>query len=149
MKRIILVTAIIFSVTSGLFSQTVLDALRYSQLFYQGTARFNSMGGAFTALGGDISSLTQNPGGLGVFRSSEFTITPQLFHINTAASFGGINSDYLYNFNLGQVGLVANFIKNDTETGLVTLNLGYSFNKTNNLYQTILVEGKGTSSMAD
>ena len=30
-----------------------------------------SMGGAFTALGGDISTLSQNPAGIGVFRSSE------------------------------------------------------------------------------
>ena len=37
-----------------------------------------SMGGAFTALGGDISTLSQNPAGIGVFRSSEMSVTPQL-----------------------------------------------------------------------
>ena len=40
-------------------------------MFYGGTARFMSMGGAFTALGGDISTLSQNPAGIGVFRTSE------------------------------------------------------------------------------
>ena len=76
----------------GVIAQNVDDALRYSQIFYGGTARFMSMGGAFTALGGDISSLSQNPAGLGVFRSSELTITPQLFHIKTNAGFNGTSS---------------------------------------------------------
>jgi len=132
-------------------SQNVDDALRYSQIFYGGTARFMSMGGAFTAIGGDISSLSQNPAGIGVFRASEITITPQLFHINSKAGFNGTTtSDYLYNFNLGQIGIVSTLISNNSEKGLITLNLGYSFNKTNNLNQSIRIEGTGTnSSMAD
>jgi hypothetical protein len=151
MKRISLIILIISSLLTGIIAQTVDDALRYSQVFYGGTARFMSMGGAFTALGADISSLSQNPAGLGVFRSSEFTITPQLFHINTSAGFNDkITSDYLYNFNLNQVGIVSNLISNSNETGLITLNLGYSFNKTNNLNQSMLIQGVGTtSSMAD
>ena len=131
-------------------AQNVDDALRYSQSFYGGTARFMSMGGAFTALGGDISSLSQNPAGLGVFRSSELTITPQLFQTKTTAGFNGNYSDKLYNFNLNQAGIVSNLISNNNETGLITLNIGYSFNKTNNLNQTILIRGvSNSSSMAD
>jgi hypothetical protein len=131
-------------------AQNVDDALRYSQIFYGGTARFMSMGGAFTALGGDMSSLSQNPAGLGVFRVSEFTITPQLFHINTSARYNGNASDYLYNFNLNQAGIVSNIISNSGETGLLSLNFGYSFNKTNNLNQNIWIQGIGNkSSMAD
>jgi hypothetical protein len=78
MKRISFVILILLCASAGIFAQNVDDALRYSQIFYGGTTRFTSMGGAFTAVGGDISSLSQNPAGLGVFRSSEFTITPQL-----------------------------------------------------------------------
>ncbi len=135
---------------NGIIAQNVEDALRYSQVFYGGTARFMSMGGAFTALGGDLSSLSQNPAGLGVFRSSELTITPQLFHIKSTAGFKGNTSDYLYNFNLNQIGFVSNIISNENETGLITLNFGYSFNKTNNFNQSIRVQGVSTnSSMAD
>src|SRR5665811_755942 len=107
MKRITLVIIAVFSVLAAATAQNVDDALRYSQVFYGGTARFMSMGGAFTALGGDMSSLSQNPAGLGVYRSSEITVTPQLFRINTLAGFNGITSDYLYNFNLGQIGIVS------------------------------------------
>ena len=136
----------VFSFSALISAQNVDDALRYSRLYYGGTARFMSMGGAFTALGGDISSLSQNPAGLGVFRSSEFTITPQLLHNKVNASFNGISSDYLYNFNLNQGGIVSNLISNSNETGLITLNFGYSFNKTNNLNRSTLIHGEGTTS---
>ncbi|MBE3085421.1 MAG: UPF0164 family protein, partial [Bacteroidetes bacterium] len=99
MKRISLIIIAVLSMFTGIFAQNVDDALRYSQVFYGGTARFMSMGGAFTALGGDMSSLSQNPAGIGVFRSSELTISPQLFHIKSSAGFNGITSDNLYNFN--------------------------------------------------
>lgn len=147
MKKILVILVMLFS-SAGIYAQNVDDALRYSQIFYGGTARFMSMGGAFTALGGDISSLSQNPAGLGVFRSSEFTISPQLFQINTKANFFGTTTDSRYNFNLNQVGLVSNLVSN--ESGLISLNIGYSFNKTNNLNQSINIHGFNTnSSMAD
>jgi hypothetical protein len=150
MKKISFLILALFSIFSGIFAQNVDDALRYSQIFYSGTARFMSMGGAFTALGGDISSLSQNPAGIGVFRSSELTISPQLFHIKTSAGFKGNSSSDLYNFNLGQAGIVSNIISNENESGLITLNIGYSFNKTNNLNQSMLIQGIGSSgSMAD
>jgi len=150
MKKISLLIFAVLSVFTGVTAQNVDDALRYSQIFYGGTARFMSMGGAFTALGGDISSLSQNPAGIGVFRSSELTITPQMAHIKTSAGFNGTSTDYLYNFNLSQAGIVSNIISNNKETGLITLNIGYSFNKTNNLNQSIMIQGvSNTSSMAD
>jgi hypothetical protein len=150
MKRINLTILALLSVFSGLFAQNVDDALRYSQLFYGGTARFMSMGGAFTALGGDMSSLTQNPAGLGVFRASEISISPQLNYIKSTAGFNGTASDYLYDFNLSQIGIVSNMVSHDGTTGLLKLNFGYSFNKTNNYTQTIRIQGVNTnSSMAD
>jgi hypothetical protein len=150
MKRISLIISAAFTLFSGLYAQNVDDALRYSQVFYGGTARFMSMGGAFTALGGDLSSLSQNPAGIGVFRTSEMSVTPQLNYINSTAGFHGNTSDYLYNFNLGQAGFVSNIVSNNTKSGLVKFNFGYSFNKTNNLYQSTRIQGiNNTSSMAD
>jgi hypothetical protein len=146
MKRISLIFIITLLIFPGIYAQKIDDAFRNSQVFYYGTARFMGMGGAFTALGGDLSSLSQNPAGLGLFRSSEVSVTPQLFHIKTSADFDGISSDYLYDFNLSQAGIVANIINNNNTKGLVTLNVGYSFNKTNNLNQNVRIEGISTSS---
>jgi hypothetical protein len=150
MKKISLTLTAAFALFSGLFAQNVDDALRYSQVFYGGTARFMSMGGAFTALGGDMSTLSQNPAGIGVFRTSEISVTPQLDYINSTAGFHGTTSDYLYNFNLSQAGFVSNIMSSHNSTGLVKFNFGYTFNKTNNLHQTTRITGiNNTSSMAD
>ena len=78
MKRLALILAAAFLTFTGVLAQNVDDALRYSQVFYNGTARFMSMGGAFTALGADLSAIRLNPAGTGVFRSSEASLTPQL-----------------------------------------------------------------------
>jgi hypothetical protein len=153
MKKLNLIIGVMLSITTGTFSQNVDDALRYSQVFYNGTARFMSMGGAFTALGGDLSVLSQNPAGLGVFRSSEISISPQLFHYKSLTNFNNNNSqDYLYDFTLSQAGIAINLINKNSETGLINLNFGYSFNRTNNLNQSIVIEGISdnyTRSMAD
>ena len=151
MKRISLLIFALLSMFSAVTAQRIDEALRYSQIYYGGTARFMSMGGAFTALGGDISTLSQNPAGIGIFRASELTITPQLFQIKTTAGFNGVSSsDNIDKFNLPQIGIVLNLISNNNENGLVTLNLGYSFNKTNNFSQSTVIQGvNNSSSMAD
>lgn len=56
-------------------AQSETDAYRLSQTDpLNGSARFQALGGAFAALGGDPSSVTQNPAGIGVFRHSELSI---------------------------------------------------------------------------
>ena len=88
MKRYIFPLTIFLMISCNVFAQSHLDAYRFSQQDYEGTARFTSMGGAFGALGGDFTSLSLNPAGVGVYRSSEFTITPTI-------SYNKVNSDYM------------------------------------------------------
>ncbi|MDE6783368.1 MAG: hypothetical protein K2J17_06575, partial [Paramuribaculum sp.] len=57
------------------FAQTAFDAYQMSRYDLRGTARFMSMAGAFGALGGDLSSLNQNPAGIGVYRKNEIGFT--------------------------------------------------------------------------
>lgn len=52
------------------------DALRYSQYEVYGTGRFTAMNGAFSALGGDFSSIHINPAATGVFRKTDISYTP-------------------------------------------------------------------------
>ena len=49
-------------------AQSAFDLYSISQTDLKGTARFMSMAGAFGALGGDLSTLNQNPGGIGIYR---------------------------------------------------------------------------------
>lgn len=59
-------------------TQTVGDALRFSDFQLRGTARFTATAGALTPFGADLSVLSTNPAGLGWYRNSEFVVTPQL-----------------------------------------------------------------------
>ena len=76
--------------SSMLFSQGVVDALKYSQQDIRGTARYMGMAGAFGALGGDITTLSQNPAGIGVYRNSDIAATidlsNQVSSVNTAGN---------------------------------------------------------------
>ena len=56
-------------------AQSILEAGLFSRQTNIGTARATAMAGAFTALGGEISTTTKNPAGVGVFRNSEVTIS--------------------------------------------------------------------------
>ena len=93
-------------------AQAAVDLANLSQLDLSGTARYMSMGGAFTALGGDLSTLNNNPAGIGVYRSSEVGLTLSLMNRNTETStadvtdkhnktlFRANNFGYVGSFNL-------------------------------------------------
>jgi hypothetical protein len=149
MKRLIFFSLLGLTTISA-FSQTLDDALRYSQTYQSGTARFNALGGAYGALGADFSSLSVNPAGIGVYRSSEFTITP-VFTSNTVKStfLGNKNEDFKYSFNLGNLGMVLNF-NSGSETGWVSSSFGVGYNQTNNFNSSSLIKGiNSSSSIAD
>jgi len=96
--------------SAQVFSQNENDAFRYSVAASGGTARFTGMAGAFGALGGDFSSISVNPGGLGVFRGSEFTITPGLDVNNVDAEYlNNFNYSSTNNFSLSNIGIVMAF----------------------------------------
>ncbi|MDR0420062.1 MAG: hypothetical protein LBH30_01205, partial [Prevotellaceae bacterium] len=93
MKRIlyVAVAVVVLSATKS-FAQDRYDAVRWSQYFYDGTARFSAMGGAFGALGGDFASISVNPAGAGVYRSAEFSLTGSYLGTNTKSAFTGNNT---------------------------------------------------------
>jgi len=101
-----LFTALIILPALG-FSQTDIDALRYSQSSITGSARFTSMAGAFGALGGDFSSIIVNPAGLGIYRKSEFSFSTAFYVNHTTTDFIGRSYDEnKFNFNIPNFGFV-------------------------------------------
>ena len=60
---------------SVIYSQNINDALNYSSNSYQGTARFNSMSGAFGALGGDLSAIAINPASSAILNDGHFSLS--------------------------------------------------------------------------
>jgi hypothetical protein len=89
------------------FAQYASDAFRYSEINQTGTARFQGLGGNHTALGGDASSISGNPAGLGFYTRSEFSISPSLSNYNTKSDYIGTSrTDGKSNVNLSQASLV-------------------------------------------
>lgn len=87
-SRSFLFAAIIGSLSLNAFAQEEADALRYSYLQPQGTARSMGFGGALGSIGADFSALAVNPAGIGLYRSSEIMFTPSL-------KINGVSSDYM------------------------------------------------------
>ena len=82
-------------------AQNFEDIVRFSGTPNNGTARVSAMGGAFTALGGDISAITINPASVGVFRKSEVSFTP---FVNIAKTNARGDSPTKSSFLLGDLG---------------------------------------------
>lgn len=86
-----------------------------------------SMAGAFSALGGDLSAINQNPGGIGVYRSSDLGFTMGLDFNATQTPGWDKETETKFQFNnLGYVGSV----KLDSEV-MPHLNFGITFNRVN------------------
>ncbi|WP_221391832.1 hypothetical protein [Dyadobacter sp. NIV53] len=83
------------------------DAFRYSEINQTGTARFQGLGGNHAALGGDASTISGNPAGLGFYNRSEFSISPAVANINTDSRYiDRLTTDGKSNFNLSNASLV-------------------------------------------
>ena len=108
-------------------AQSPIDAYNLSQSELRGTARFMAMGGAFTALGGDLSTLTQNPAGIGVYRGSEVGITLDLNFLNSKANGTNWSNTHFDVNNFGYVGTY-NF---GGESVMQTFSWGVSYNRLN------------------
>jgi hypothetical protein len=142
MKRLYL-TGVVIALTIGIsMAQNEYDALRYSQYYFGGTARVTSMAGSFGALGGDFSSLSINPAGIGVFRSKEFIISPALSFDHTDAKYLGSSiTDNKAQFALGNLGFVSTQ-KTGSESGFVSFSYGVGYNQLNSFNRNTYMEAR-------
>ncbi|NVN94828.1 MAG: outer membrane protein transport protein [Bacteroidetes bacterium] len=151
MKKIVITIVFAIASISTIFAQNEIDALRYSQIYYGGTARSTAMGGAFGALGADFSSLSQNPAGIGLYKISEFTFSPSFYIGKTESKFmdSPVRDDYKYNINLGNIGFVYTFFKRGNyveEPGFKSAQFGFGINRLNNFNNRMVMEGFNSSS---
>ena len=77
------------SLTWAVGAQNAYDVERMMGNELNGTARFVGMGGAMSALGGDISVIGTNPAGLGIYRSNDVAISFGFNNTATESSFNG------------------------------------------------------------
>lgn len=143
MKRFLTVVTIIMLVPFLNQAQDLADALRYSGFQVQGTARSGGMGNAFGALGGDFTSVSINPAGIGLYRSGELTLTPTFGQTQVESSYlGSKMNDSKYNFSFNNISYVTAInTSNRSETGIISVNVGIGYNRLKDFNSTAIAEG--------
>ena len=139
MKRYIVILMALFIYT-GLFAQGEMDAIRLSSSDLQGTARGQAMGGAFGALGGEVTGIMINPAGLGLYRSSEVNFTMALNSVNLKTDWqNSINQENKVKFNFDNVSYVGYYPTG--YTNFPALNFAFSFNRLKNFNRRYSASG--------
>ena len=127
--------------TASMNAQSLEDVIRYSTPNLNGTARFTAMGGAFGALGGDLSALQVNPASSSVFEHSQIGIS-----MNSGRN--KINSNYYdtgfetssNNFDFDQFGFVF-VLKNSEVSPWSKISFSFDYQKKANFNSVFEAEG--------
>ncbi|MCU0432749.1 MAG: hypothetical protein MUC87_04780 [Bacteroidia bacterium] len=151
MKKIFFAALLLLTGSSALIAQNEIDVLRYSFTGFGGTARFMGMGGAFGAVGGDMSVLSNNPAGLGIYRRNDVTLSPALFNQRVSSTYNGSSSeDVRSNLRVENAGIVfAGRTENKEAKGWQTLSFAITYNRYQSYQANLLMNGNSSTSQLD
>jgi hypothetical protein len=149
-KYLLSVIAIV-AVTQNSFAQYAQDAVRFSTGQTGSTARIKGVGNAGTAIGGDLSSISGNPAGLGFFTHSELSITPEYNDFKANSSY--LNSSKVDTKTTGNLNHAAFVIYQqlqrpkgaDKTKGWLSFNYGGGYSRTANFYENVNYAGTNNS----
>lgn len=134
MRKLFLLAAIAAGLLPAAAQETYENA-RIASSDLNGTARYVGMGGAMEALGADLSVISTNPAGIGLFRSSQARISFGLVSQADAKNFAGEDKTKL---SFDQAGFVYS-----TRTGRSSfLNFGFNYHKSTNFNHILSAAGK-------
>lgn len=140
----------IVATTSTTYAQYATDAIRFGNTNYGSSARFKGMGNAQIGVGGDMSSLSGNPAGLGLFTRSEFSFTPEFNNSTSKADYlNNRTSDSRTKLNVNQAGVVwynPTFRPQgqNTNKGVLSTVFGISYSRNNDYTQQYNYGGNNT-----
>ena len=113
------------------------DALKFGTNNNEGSSRSVAIGGAMSAIGGDVSNINYNPAGIGFFKSSVLSFTPSILWNKADAKF--INSSFQNQkskFNISNIGSVFSF-STKKHSIINNINIGLALSNQNNYNQKI------------
>lgn len=144
MKKIISTVGVLCMLISFGYAQNEEDVLRYSSAQLIGTARYMGLSGAYGAIGADFSSLSGNPAGIGLYKRSDFSITPLLNFANTQSRYNGQSHDESNNnFAFGNAGFVFAFEPADRldRNPFKNFQVGFGINRLRDFNNTVYIQG--------
>ena len=135
MKTRVIILACALLAGASAAAQTVYDATVIAQKDLNGTARFVGMGGAMSALGGDISVMGTNPAGIGIYRSNDVMTTFGYSLSSTEIDNRGttLSADKA-RWNFDNIGAVIS-TKIGNVTPLRYVNFGFNYHKAKSFYR--------------
>ena len=139
MKKIIFVLLAVLSL-GNIAAQNSYDVTRFTNSDLTGTARFVGMGGAMSALGTDVSVISTNPAGIGLYRCNDFVATMGLHTIENKSNFIGneLKNDKT-SFAIDNLGLV---ISNETGSENVKfVNMAFNYRHRNSFKNNMEIAG--------
>lgn len=142
MKKVFLLPIFIFGCSGMVFSQTIYEAANLLDNDLNGTARYVGMGGAMNALGGDISVISSNPAGIGIYRSNDIVFS---MGTNTAVSSmtGNKSKNTMFSFDNAGFVYAMDFGKKNP---VRFVNLAFNYKKRKNFNNTYFGQwGDGNS----
>ena len=123
-------------------AQNITDVLRYSIEDTQGTARYQGMGGAFGALGGDLSALGTNPAGSAVFNHGLLSISGSHYiRDNDASYFNNTRGTIDNSIDINQLGGVLVFNSTKEDAGWNRIALAFNYDLVQNFEDRFSVAG--------
>jgi len=132
-----------------MIAQTEVDALKYIQTDINGTARYMGMAGAFGALGGDASSIKDNPAGLGIYRKSEISGSMNVMMQNSTSNWNAKSAYgdmYKSGFNNFSLVFASSSWGNDSKTsGLLNSNWSFGYNRLKSFNKTANIKSDATN----
>ena len=126
-------------------SQTFNDVTVFLSEELNGSARYNSMAGAFGALGGDLTAVSMNPAGSSVFLHSEFGGT--LNYNNSAIEssyFGSTLNREDNNLKFDQIGAMFVFNNTNPESSWTRLATGINSHRISKFDYKAAVSGRNS-----
>ena len=138
MKRFLYMILLILPLTASTQNMYNMSALFDNAP--SGSARFLSMGGSMSALGGDVSVMGTNPAGTAIYRSSDFNLTGMVGVVDNKTLLGGKRAIANYTgTNINNAGFVLAF---DVDASPVKfVNFGVDFRRKANVGGNLSVKG--------
>lgn len=133
MKKELYIAAFALAVVLPVTAQDTYESARLLGSDLNGTARYVGMGGAMEALGADISTMSTNPAGIGLFRHSMASMSLGFVSQQDAQKFDGLGKT---NMSFDQAG----FVYSSRVSRNSFVNVGFNYHKNRNFDQILAAE---------
>ena len=150
MKKSVLSLLSILMLSSISIAQTTSEAFQLSNNQLYGTARYNGLSGAFGALGGDLTAVSENPAASAVFNNSFGSLTLAQGGSNFDTEyFGTISETDEAGFYFNQAGGVLILRNNNNRSNVDKVALAFNYNKTNDFDSQYVIQGNTNNTIGD